>query len=159
LDPSNYAFAGGTCSGAILAPGAQCTALVRFTPRGSAGIRPSTVVVGFPGVEATASLTGTALTPGALTLAPSLQDFDQQAVGSESAEAVFTIHNTGSAPTGTLGVALSSAASFAISSNHCPATLAAGEACTVGVVFAPKVAGVVQGVTLAASAVGGGSAA
>ncbi len=78
-------------------------------------------------VAATASLT-----PGSLT-------FGSQALGTVSGSQTLTIQNTGTVDL-TLGTVSVTNIDF-VPSSQCPATLAAGASCTIGVVFAPTATG------------------
>lgn len=75
-----------------------------------------------------------------LAISPTSSQFGDVAVGSSSAALLFTVKNTGEAPTGPLSVALDRV-DFAVTSNGCNGSLAAGETCDVGVTFTPTVFG------------------
>jgi hypothetical protein len=155
VSDASYAVTGGTCSSAPLGAGASCTVSVRFAPTGTSG--PKSASLSVAGGAAGASLTGSALDPGALTLSPTTKDFGLLAVGSASSETTFTVTNTGGSTTGALSVVLSDATSFTVSSNTCTGTLAAGASCSVGVKLTPKSVGAKQGVSLTVSASPGGN--
>lgn len=157
-DPS-FTISEDLCSGKKLDPGASCTLNVAFTPSGQAGAKQATLTVSAtPGGAATSSLTGTALTPGALEVTPPTVTFAATRIGSTSAATELTVKNTGGAPTGVPGISLSDATHFTITSNLCTTALAAGATCKVKVAFAPVTVGLKQGVTLNASATPGGTA-
>jgi len=156
----DFTVVGGSCLDAPLAGGSSCSVHVLFQPTGDAGPRSAVLAVG-AGADArlTAALSGTAITPGQVTVTPSSFQFAATEIGARSAEAPFTIRNVGEAPIAALDATLSGGDGFAISSNQCTATLAAGASCTVGVTFAPGAVGLAQGVSLAITATPGGSAA
>jgi hypothetical protein len=156
---ASYAITGGSCVGAALDAGSDCTVSVRFAPSGSSGPKPATLTVhATPGASAEAALTASALSPGALTLDPGAWDFGSIGVGTASAEKLFTVANGGDSATGTLAIALSDPA-FAATSSDCPPTLAARQQCHVGVTLTPGAAGATQGVSLTVTASPGGVAA
>jgi hypothetical protein len=68
-DLDQFALAGDECTGATIAPGAECTLRVRFAPD-SAGAKSATLRVGIPGGTLTAALTGTATPAPAKSPAP-----------------------------------------------------------------------------------------
>jgi len=155
-DVASYTVTGGTCINAQLAPGATCTVTVRFNPTGQAGAKPATLTVtATQGGSPTSSLTGTALTAGALSLSPASKDFGAVAVGGMSTETVFTLTNTGQTATGTLGAPmLSNTMDFMISSNSCPSTLGPSASCSIGARFTPASVGAKTGVSLTVSGAG-----
>lgn len=156
---ASYVVAGGTCIDNPLAPGATCTVLVGFHPTGTAGSKLDTLTVSATqGGNATASLSGSALTPGKLTLSPATHDFGSLARGAMSAASDFTVTNTGESPADMVGATLSDTTNFTISANSCPTTLPAQMTCTVSVKFTPQTVGAKDSVSLTASASPGGSA-
>ena len=94
------------------------------------------------GGEASASVTVTVGSSGpapVLSLSPSSLNFGEVDRSVTSAAQVVTVSNTGNAPMAGLSVALAGtdAGEYVISSNGCPATLAAGGSCSVSVAFRP----------------------
>jgi hypothetical protein len=155
----SYSIVGGTCGHGTLLAGMKCTVSVRFSPKGAPGSKPATLTVSAnPGGDATTSLTGSALEPGALKVTPDSKDFGSVGVGGASAETVFTLSNTGESDTGAVTVGLSDGTSFRISSNDCQGSLRAGASCHVGVTLMPAAVGIAQGVSLTATAAPGGTA-
>ena len=128
------------CGGA-LAVGANCTIQVSFTPTAT-GDRPGTLTVraNTQSGALTASLDGTGLTPGTLTLTPTSLSFGQTATGTSSQAMNVAAQNTGGAPL-TLGASTIAGADpndFSVANgNTCTGTLAPGATCTVPVVFNP----------------------
>jgi hypothetical protein len=141
--PSAYQLAvGGTCAGATLAGGgaASCVVEVSFAPgQGVTGQQLATLVVsGGVGTSTQAALSGTAVTPAALTISGS-GAFGAIVQGQVSGDATFTVTNTGGLtsgpPSATLGGA--NAGQFALGATTCSAGLAANTSCTVAVHFSP----------------------
>ncbi len=132
------------CSGAALAPAATCSVTVRFLPT-TMGAKAATLRVrATPGGDITATLQGTAVPPGALSLAPASADFGGVVLGSSSSTLTFTATNTGGAATGLITVALggTSANQFAKISDTCSATsVAPAGTCTVSYQLRPTTAG------------------
>ncbi len=73
------------------------------------------------------------------TFTPGPLDFFVQEVGQTAAAKTVTVRNDGTNPMPISGVSLggADASSYAIASNTCPATLAVGATCAVGVTFTP----------------------
>ncbi len=143
-DLTNFAIASNGCT-AALDPGASCTLAVRFTASAPAGPKAAMLTVSAtPGATASATLSGLALTQGALTVSPTSHGYGSATVNGSSPEVMFTVMNTGGAATGALGVSLTGndPTSFSIASNTCTGTLAGGGSCTVGVRFSPSTVGV-----------------
>ncbi len=100
------------------------------------------------GQAASASLSGTGLTPASLAFSPSGESFGNVSVGSSVTQA-FTISNSGAASA--TGVSISiSGTGFALTSNTCgisssPVTIAGGGSCAFVAKFAPTVTGTTNG--------------
>jgi hypothetical protein len=104
-----------------------------------------------------AELASTALntTTATATILPATLIFAAQAVATTSSAESLTIQNTGSI-TLTLGAPTPSSSDFVLSGSQCPATLAPGASCAIGMVFAPIATGQRSGtVTIAANVQGG----
>ncbi len=151
---TDFTITGNGC-GSSLASGASCAIEVELTPS-HAGALSATLTVGNP--IATASLSGTGLTPANLTVNPSSNDFGTVIVGSSST-ATFTLTNTGGQDSGTLSHSTSggNAADFAVTGGDCGTTLAGGASCTVQVTFTPSANGA-ESTTLSYTATPGGKA-
>lgn len=124
-----------------VAPQAQCTYSVFFTPSG-AGARSGTFNQSFGGgvTTLTSSLSGTGVaTAPAVTLAPTAIDFGNVQQGSPSATKSIQLSNSGTAnltitsilPTG------ANAADYTIN-NHCTGVVTPGQVCAVDVVCTPS---------------------
>ncbi len=137
----DFSISGGSCAaGQTLAPGASCTLSVIFAPS-TAGTESATISVTTDGTPALAQLAvaGVGARPGSVELSPSTLVFGPTVLGSTATAQTVTASNPGGVP-----VTLSSAAvnsPFAIASDTCGASLAAGASCTIAVTFAPTVAG------------------
>jgi hypothetical protein len=131
--------AGGTCSG-VLAAGKTCTVLVTFRPT-TVGDKAGAVDVTSGMLKASATLTGKGVAAAALSVAPAMNDFGSQTLGSTSAGVEFTFTNNGAVPTGALRTALVSQ-DFKVAADGCMgATVAPMGTCKVTVTFAPATAG------------------
>lgn len=137
--------------GSSLQAGASCTMQVSFSPT-STGAQSSVLSVPTPGNggPATAALSGTGVSPGALTASPTSLSFATTEVGSTSAAASVTFSNSGGSAL-TLSVPRVSLADYAVSSNSCGTSLAAGSSCTMAVTFTPTAAGSRSGILTLAS--------
>jgi alpha-tubulin suppressor-like RCC1 family protein len=131
-----------TTCGAPLTPQASCLVAVRFSPTALAARSGTLGVAATPGGMATASLTGTGVQPGNLSVSPAANAFGAVLLNASTQPVVFTVLNTGAGATVTPTVQLSGdgAAQFA-QTNTCTAPLAGGAACTVSVRFAPTARG------------------
>ena len=153
-------FAIGTdgCAGRTLAPGESCTVDAMMSPSSEGTGSAMLVVAPAQGGGAMVALSGKAVTPGALKLAPASTTYPALAPGAVSTDTTFTATNTGGSPTGTITVTLSGsdASQFAVASDSCSeATLAPGGACTIKVRFAPRTPGGKAASLTAASAAAG----
>ena len=140
---SNFVVSGTTCT--TLASAATCTVDLKFNPNGNGTKTASLVVSSAPGGTVMASLQGTGIAPGALTITPSTNQFTNVVVGATSATSTtFTVTNTGGTATGALVTTSSGsdAGQFAKSADTCNGqTLAAAGTCTITVGFSPTSAG------------------
>ena len=134
-------YAETTTCGSSLGAKATCQVKVTFTPAAT-GDRPGTLKVATNAQSGTltATLDGTGLAPGALTLSPGSLAFDTTATGASSAPKSVSVTNTGGAPVtfGSATIAGTNTSDFSIGSgNTCTGTLAANASCTVPVIFNP----------------------
>jgi len=136
---------GGNC-GTSLAPSAQCTLSVTFTPS-AVGIRTASVVFtgNFAAATQIVNLTGTGVAPE-VGLSTTGLTFGSQLVGTSSPPQTVTLTNSGSAPLSITSTLLTGTNSsyFPIQTNSCPvspSTLAANGICTITVAFNPTSAG------------------
>ncbi len=132
------------CQSGPLQPGASCTIQVTFTPTQTSTQTGQMTIGGNVSCgQIVVALSGTGIAPGAVSLSPSTVPFGQVEVGTTSAAQQVTASNTGGTAISITGVQAS--APFAIASNACGASLAAGAACQVKVEFAPTQKGAVTG--------------
>ena len=88
-------------------------------------------------------LSGTGLTPGALTANPSSANFGNVTVGNNQTAPV-TVTNTGGESV-TLSSAVASGSGFSVTGANPPITLSAGQGATFNVIFTPSAAGAASG--------------
>lgn len=144
-----------TCQ-AALPPAGTCEVVVTFKPT-VAGSSSATFTVGDGAVASpTRTVVGTALDrPGiGITCLPS--SFADTIVGQTSAAVVCTVTNDANSKQPTGALTTTPTGDFAIPTNNCAASLAAGLSCTMSVVFKPTAAGVRTG-TIAVVGANGGS--
>ncbi len=140
------AFAATSACPASLAAGASCTIAVTCSPTAS-GTLTGTLAVSYPSplAQQTVALSCSGVAPAApqAALAAAAADFATVTVGATSAAQTFTLTNAGNAdlPISSISLSGADAASFAIGTNTCTASLAAGSSCTIAVTFAPTAPG------------------
>lgn len=137
-DAGSFRLLDESCSGAPVAPGASCTAHVRFEPQGAG---PKLARIAFFGDDepAMTALSGIGVAAIA-TPAPASLDFGEVAAGARSDARSVAVRNDGEAPLELDHVSLagSDPDQFLIAGDDCGgATLAPGEECQVRVRFAP----------------------
>jgi hypothetical protein len=153
---------GGDCPAVAfsLDPGEGCSVVVRFAPAVAGMANGSLLATSTDGGDASASLTGNGLAPGALAFVPAILDFGDVPVGS-SDTLTTTLENTGAVAV--TGIQLAVAGSgFSRDGGDCPAmafSLDPGEDCSVTVRFEPAASGMANGSLDAASTDGGSAAA
>jgi fibronectin type 3 domain-containing protein len=136
-DAPQFPFSNGCPSS--LGAGLSCSVTVSFSPT-TTGAKTATLTVG----GQTASLTGSGT--GGLTISPASSAYGSIPIGTSTVTTVFTVSNI-SAQSLSTPVALSGtdATQFAISTNTCPASLAASNSCSVLVRFRPTTTGAKSG--------------
>ncbi|HLY17942.1 MAG TPA: choice-of-anchor D domain-containing protein, partial [Bryobacteraceae bacterium] len=142
ITPSpEFNVASNTC-GAGIAAHSSCKVGVTFSPT-AIGKATGTLTFTDSAVTSpqTVSLTGTGTAP--VTVSTSTLSFGTVAVGSTSAPKTVTVTNHLSVALNFAGIAAS--AGFAVSSNTCGASIAAGAICTIGVTFSPLAKGTASG--------------
>jgi hypothetical protein len=136
----DFTIATNMCT-AGLAPMGTCSFALTFLP--STGMPESATVTASAAnaMSGQASVTGTGLTPAAITITPSSQPFAPLVQGAmPSADVPFQVKNTGAVATGALAVSLAgtNADQFGLGMDGCTGQmLGAGATCTVNVHFAP----------------------
>jgi hypothetical protein len=154
-EEGEFKFAGNTCKGSKLAPGAKCEIGVTFNPSTPGPKEGELEVQSQAGLAtpAGAELSGYGAGP-IVSITPEALNFGQVVVGEVSAPKTFTVRNdgpltlaissleipTGEGPEGPLPI------EFHIAGGTCKAggTVPPGASCTVDVIFAPTV---VQGIS------------
>ncbi|MGO8797337.1 MAG: choice-of-anchor D domain-containing protein [Candidatus Sulfotelmatobacter sp.] len=114
----------------------------------SVAVSGSTALVGAPGHEVGSNRAqGVAYIFGApvVMLSPISLSFGNEAIDTTSAAKTVTLTNTGTATLDITSIAIMLGPNFAISSNTCGATLAAGKTCKVKVTFTPSAIGSATG--------------
>jgi large repetitive protein len=141
--PGDYAMSGNCpISPDTLAAGKSCSITVTLTPSGT-GSRTATLTVthNAPTSPQTVSLTGTGVEP--VTLSASSLPFGTVLEGNTSAAKLVTLTNN--EKTALTFTSIATTGDFAIASNTCGASVAAGAACKIGVTFSPTATGALTG--------------
>ncbi len=159
-DAGLFALASNGCAGMTLAPAASCQLTVTLTPTTQGTPSATLTVSATPGGSVQATLSGMAVTPGALMLSTMNHDFGSVVLGQTSAPTTLTVTNSGGSATGTLmtNLAGTDAGQFAITADGCNGqTLGAAQACTITVRMGPSSAGA-KSATLSVAGSPGGTA-
>jgi hypothetical protein len=132
------------CLNAIVSAGATCTLQVAFKPIQS-GSRTGQLTIGanVPGGQLTVSLGGTGIAPGVFSFNPAQWTFPSVTAGQSSTAQPVIITNSGGSTLS--GINLSVSLPFHLTANNCPASLDAGDYCTVEIVFSPTANGEIGG--------------
>jgi len=137
LTPADGPFALINPCTAALAPSAQCTVTLRFTPSAPGT---ATAMLRFsdtaPDAPQTVALSGTGLGAVARLSATTLQ-FGAQPLGAAAPTQAVTLMNAGNAPLAITSVLLQGGNGAYALSQNCGSSLAAGAACTASVTFTP----------------------
>ena len=136
--------------GALLQGHASCTISVAFAPTAS-GTQAGILTVSDEFRKQAVALNGTGIAPPGVSATPTLIDFGGLAVGSTSNPQTVTLTNNGGVAL--TGFTASISQNFAIVGNSCPATLAVGSACEIGITLTPPSAGAVTGTLTVSSAI------
>jgi len=141
--------------GTSLAPGANCTINVTFTPTVAGTLKGTlTVSDNAVGTPQTVALSGAGTV---MNLTPTTLSFGNQARGTSSAPQNITMTNIGSTDVSITTIGISGAQSSSFSqTNNCGSTLAAGASCTIAVTCTPQVTGGLNA-SVSVSDTGGGS--
>lgn len=126
-----------TC-GASLGSGASCSLSVVFKPSASGARNGALSITDDAGTQ-TATLTGLGVAAANVTLSPTALTFAATTVGQSTGAQTITVSNTGGLAT-PLSLPVMTG-DFRVSANTCAATLAAGAACSLSVVFTPTASG------------------
>jgi len=129
-----------------LAVGATCTITVTFVPLVTGSTGGVTITDNASTSPQTLSLSGPNVTAPADAFSPSSLTFATQRVGTTSAAQAVTLTNPVNGLSAPLTISsIVTVGDFAIASNNCGGSLAAGTSCTIGVTFKPTAAGPVTG--------------
>ncbi len=131
-----------TCP-ASLAAGTNCTIRLRFWPLATGSASAAlTITDNASASPQSVALTGTGTNAVASVSTTSLA-FGPQALNTATAAQTVTLTNTGTGPLTITSIAPTgpNSASFVVSSNTCPASLAAGANCAISVSFEPQATG------------------
>ena len=137
-NPGDFVITPASTCGTTLAAAASCLVYVSFTPASATGFSATlSVADNATGSPQTVTLTGTGTMPQAV-LSPNPLAFPSTTVGIAAAPLPMTLSNPGSSALTISSIAVTGtgAASFG-QTNNCPASLAAGGACTITVSFTP----------------------
>ena len=136
-----FAVASNTCSAGVAA-GASCTVGVTFSPA-KVGSATGTLTFNDSAITSpqTVSLSGTGGAP--VTLSVTSLSFSTTVVGNVSVAKTVTLTNNQTTTLSNIGIAASGP--FAVASNTCSTSVAAGASCTVGVTFSPTAVGSATG--------------
>jgi len=157
-NPGEFTKTTDTCSGQTLAASATCTLGITFTPTTSGPKSAGFAVIGNPGGTTISVITGNAIAPAQLAVAPATLDFGSVVQGATSTNATIQVANIGGATTGAVTTALTGpdAASFTIATSNCTGALAALASCTMVLRYTPSNLGT-QSATLTISGTPGGT--
>ncbi len=146
----DFLVSANTCSSALAAGGGSCSIAVEFAPTAEGARSGNLTVTDSTGTH-TVALSGTGTGQPVVALSPASLTFDRTAIGGTSTAQTVTVTNSGSG-SATLKTPTITG-DFAITSNACSSTLAAGATCTLAVAFGPTATGSRTGLlTLADSA-------
>ncbi len=156
--PNSADFGYSTSCTPVVAVGSSCAVSLAFTP-GAAGTRAATLTIvdNTPASPHVIALTGTGNTaPATAVFSPGSLAFGGLAVGARSSTQTITLSNGGGSPLPVSGISIanSSPPSFAVVSNSCGTSLAAGASCLIGVAFLPAVTGPLAGSVILSSSSG-----
>jgi hypothetical protein len=154
VEGSSFAFPpGGRQCPAMLDAGASCQVDVVFQPA-TAGDKTGVLVVTSGADKSIATLAGSALFSDGQLVGSG--QFGSLAVNTRSAPEVFTLTNTGNAPTEPLETTRGgpNASEFLITTNGCVGPLGVGATCSLTVVFAPLTTGAKNAVLIVTASPG-----
>jgi hypothetical protein len=136
-NPTEFGVIADTCTGAVLAPNAECSVHTEFAPTQIASSTASLVVSSTPGGTVSAVLSGTGLPPPVISSMTTSHDFPPQETFTERS-AVFRIDNVGGSPTDRLRASLTGPQANLFTVNDFPCFgIPAGGYCDVDVYFRP----------------------
>jgi hypothetical protein len=132
------------CSGQEIVAGSSCTIQVFFVPTATGSATGQLKVIGsISGGSLTASLTGTGIPAGAITITPGVLTFGSVQVGSQSSAQQLTTQNASSASLAVTSLTVTPP--FVLVSNGCGTSIAGSSDCSLSVGFNPTTAGSANG--------------
>ncbi|WP_058188130.1 beta strand repeat-containing protein [Terracidiphilus gabretensis] len=132
------------CTGQEIVAGSSCTVQVFFVPTATGSATGQLTVSGsITGGSLTASLTGTGIPAGSVTIAPGVLAFGDVEVGSQSSAQSLTAQNANSTPLTVTSLVVTPP--FVLISNGCGASIAPTSDCALSVGFNPTAAGSANG--------------
>jgi parallel beta-helix repeat protein len=130
--------------GSALAGGASCTINVSFAPTAGGPVNGTLIIAdNATGSPQSVTLSGTAVTPAAVSLSPSSLSFPAQPVDTTSAPQTITLTNTGGSSLNITVISYTNP--FLLPSQNCLGILAGGASCQMTVTFKPTANGPVSG--------------
>jgi hypothetical protein len=145
-----------TTCGATLNAGSSCTLTVAFKPTTTGALTGSIAITdNAPLSPQTIALSGNGTS---VRFAPASLTFSSQTVGTTSARKIITLTNLGSVALNIASIAVTGTnlGDFA-EVNNCPASVAAGASCSIGVTFTPSATGTRSAAVTVTDDGGGGS--
>jgi hypothetical protein len=142
--------------GTQLAANASCSIGVQFAPTQLGGAS-GTLTVTDALRQQTVSLSGTGVSPAAISVSPPGLTFTNQQPGVASQPQTVTVTNGGGAPMADVGFQVTgpAAASYSIAATTCGAVLNNGASCTVQIVFTPAATGAIAATLVVSSSTTG----
>ncbi|MBL8936398.1 MAG: choice-of-anchor D domain-containing protein [Archangium sp.] len=152
MPPGVFSVVSNTCGSAIGA-GVTCVVTLSFAPAAAGSQSATFSASATPGGAPTATVQGTGIAPGALSISPTTRDFGSVVLMQSGGFQDFTIRNTGGSNLATPVVTVggSFASSFVPSGNTCAATLTPNATCSVRITFTPQTTGSLSGFVSATS--------
>ena len=144
-----------TC-GTQLAAHASCTISVVFAPMQLGSLTGVLTITDLIHAQ-TVALSGSAVAPAALNVAPTIMSFSAQQPGVPSAPQTLTVSNAGGTAMANVGFQFSgpAAAGYSIYATNCGAVLNTGSSCTAQVVFTPPATGEISATLVVSSSTSG----
>lgn len=147
MPPGVFSVVSNTC-GATIGAGITCVVTLSFAPAAAGMQSASFTASAMPGGAPTATVQGTGIAPGALSISPTSRDFGSVVLMQSGGFQDFTIRNTGGSALNTTPMVVvggSFASSFVNSNNTCTTPLGANATCSVRITFTPQTTGSLSG--------------
>lgn len=152
MPPGVFGVSSNTC-GTSIGAGITCIVTLSFTPAAAGAQSATFTASAMPGGAPTATVQGTGIAPGALSISPTTRDFGSVVLMQSGGFQDFTIRNTGGSNLATPSVMVggSFASSFVSSNNTCTVALVPNATCSVRITFTPQTTGSLTGFVSATS--------